>query len=131
MIGLDTNVLVRLLTADEPIQLKAATQLLAHFEGVANSFYINDMVLVELVWVLCRLYGFERKDALFAIQSLLSSDAFVFEDRARLSQVIRLCSEHVWDFADTMIALKNIAAPCEYTATFDKGMLNLPKVKLL
>ncbi len=49
MIGLDTNVLVRLLTADEAVQLKAATQLLARFEGRANSFYINDLVLVELV----------------------------------------------------------------------------------
>ena len=59
MIGLDANVLVRLLTADETIQLKAATQLLTGFEGQANSFYINDMVLVELVWVLRRLYGFD------------------------------------------------------------------------
>lgn len=131
MIGLDANVLVRLLTADETIQLKAATQLLASFEGQANSFYVNDMVLVELVWVLRRLYGFERKDALFAIQSLLTSDAFVFEDRARLSQVIRLCNEQVQDFADIMIVLKNAAAPCEYTATFDKAMGSLPKVKLL
>jgi predicted nucleic-acid-binding protein len=131
MIGLDANVLVRLLTADEPIQLKAATQLLASFDGQANSFYINDMVLVELVWVLRRLYGFERKDTLPAVQSLLSSDAFVFEDRARLSQVIRLCSEQALDFADTMIALINIDAPCEYTATFDEAMVSLPKVKLL
>ena len=131
MIGLDTNVLVRLLTADETIQLKAAIQLLAGFDGQANSFYINDMVLVELVWVLRRLYGFERKDALFAIQSLLTSDAFVFEDRARLSQVIRLCNEQEQDFADTMIVLKNAAAPCEYTATFDKAMVSLPNVKLL
>jgi len=131
MIGLDTNVLVRLLTADETIQLKAATQLLASFEGQANSFYINNIVLVELVWVLRRLYGFELKDALFAIESLLNSDAFVFEDRGRLGQVIRLCNEQAKDFVDTMIVLKNVAAPCEYTATFDKAMVSSPNVKLL
>jgi predicted nucleic-acid-binding protein len=33
MISLDTNMLGRLLTTDETIQLKAATQLLANFEG--------------------------------------------------------------------------------------------------
>jgi predicted nucleic-acid-binding protein len=131
MIGLDTNVLVRLLTADETIQLKAATQLLVSFVGQANSFYISDRVLVELVWVLRRLYGFEHKDALFAIESLLNSDAFVFEDRARLGQVIRLCNEQAQDFADTMIVLKNVAASCEYTATFDKAIVSLPKVRLL
>lgn len=131
MIGLDTNVLVRLLTADDTVQLKAATQLIQQFEGLANSFYINDMVLVELVWVLSRLYGFDREDTLMAIQAIFNSDAYVFEDRARLTEVLRLCKEGKQDFADAMIVVKNTAAPCEYTATFDKAMSNLAGVQVL
>lgn len=131
MIGLDTNILVRLLTADEPSQLQTATALLSRYEGQANSFYINDIVLVELVWVLRRLYQLTQHDVLQAIQSLLASDAFVFEDRTRLNQVITRCNEQSLDFADTMIALKNVNANCEYTASFDKAMSALPMVKLL
>ena len=48
MIGLDTNVLVRLLTADEPVQLAAATRLLAAHDGEPAAFFVNDMVLLEL-----------------------------------------------------------------------------------
>ena len=131
MIGLDTNVLVRLLTADEPVQLKAASRLLAAHDGQAGAFFINDMVLVELVWVLGRLYGFAPAEALTAIESLLDSDAFAFEDRDRLSHALGLCKAQRCDFADTMIALKNAAAGCEHTATFDKAMRGLPGVQLI
>jgi predicted nucleic-acid-binding protein len=131
MIGLDTNVLVRLLTADDPIQLKAATRLLAAHEGEAGAFFVNDMVLVEMVWVLSRSYGFGRDDVLAAVKSLLDSDGFAFEDRERLDRAIGLCSAQAGDFADTMIVLKNAAAPCEYTASFDRAMRSLPEVKLL
>ena len=131
MIGLDTNVLIRLLTADEPVQLKAASRLLAAHDGQAGAFFINDMVLVELVWVLGRLYGFAPAEALTAIESLLDSDAFAFEDRERLGHTLGLCKAQGCDFADTMIALKNAAAGCEHTATFDKAMRGLPGVQLI
>jgi predicted nucleic-acid-binding protein len=131
MIGLDTNVLVRLLTADDPTQLKAATRLLAAHEGEAGAFFVNDMVLVEMVWVLGRSYGFGRDDVLSAVKSLLDSEGFAFEDRERLDRAIALCSAQAGDFADTMIVLKNAAAPCEYTASFDRTMRALPGVKLL
>ena len=131
MIGLDTNVLIRLLTADEPVQLKAASRLLAAHDGEPGAFFINDMVLVELVWVLGRLYGFAPAEALTAIASLLDSDAFAFEDRDRLSHALGLCQAQGCDYADTMIALKNAAAGCEHTATFDKAMRGLPGVRLL
>lgn len=131
MIGLDTNILVRLLTADDTAQLKAVTRLIADFEGRPDSFYINDMVLVELVWVLQRLYDHSQAESLQAVQALLASDAFVFEDRARLNQVITLCKGQAHGFADAMITLKNADAVCEYTATFDKGMAGLPKIRLL
>ena len=131
MIGLDTNVLIRLLTADEPVQLKAASRLLAAHDGQAGAFFINDMVLVELVGVLGRLYGFAPAEALTAIASLLDSDAFAFEDRERLGHALGLCKAQGCDFADTMIALKNAAAGCEHTATFDKAMRGLPGVQLI
>ena len=131
MIGLDTNVLVRLLTADDPAQLKAATRLLAAHEGEAGAFFVNDMVLVEMVWVLGRSYGFGRDEVLAAVKSLLHSDSFAFEDRERLDRAIEMCSAQASDFADAMIALKNAAAACEYTASFDRAMRALPDVKLL
>jgi predicted nucleic-acid-binding protein len=131
MIGLNTNVLIRLLTEDDPVQFRAAKRLLVAHEGEAGAFFINDMVLTEVVWVLCRLYNYSAKEALVAIESLLASDAFAFEDRALVAQTYAICRERGTDFADTLIALKNVARGCEQTATFDKAMRNLPAVKVL
>ena len=131
MIGLDTNVLVRLLTADEPAQLKTASRLLAAHEGEAGAFFINDMVLVEVVWVLGRLYGVKRDEALMAVRFLLDNDAFAFEDRDLLTRAVALCSQQTCDFADTLIALKNTLAGCEHTTTFDRAMRGLPGVQVL
>ena len=131
MIGLDTNLLVRLLTADEPVQLKAGARLLAAHDGQAGAFFVNDMVLVELVGVLGRLNGYAPAEALIAIASLLDSDAFGFEDRDRLSHALGLCKAQRCAFADTMIALRNVAAGCEHTATFDTAMRGLPDMRLI
>ena len=131
MIGLNTNVLVRLLTAGEPVQLKAASRLLAAHDGEAGVFLINDMVRVELVWVPGRLYGFASDEVSTANASLLDSDAFAFEDRDRLSHALGLCKAQACDLADPMIALKNAAASCEHTAAFDKAMRGVPGVRLI
>ena len=131
MIGLDTNVLVRLLTADDAGQLKTATRLLVAHEREAGAFFINDMVLVELVWVLRRLYKHEPGEALSAIASLLAADAFTFEDRDRVQQAVALCSASSRDFADAMIVLKNTAAGCAHTASFDRALRSLAGARLL
>ena len=131
MIGLDSNVLVRLLTADEPAQLASATRLLAAHDGEPGAFFVNDMVLVEVVWVLGRVYGFGRSESLMAIASLLDNDGFAFEDRERLHRVVALCRTQARDFADVMITLTNAAFECAYTASFDRAMRDLPGVKLL
>jgi predicted nucleic-acid-binding protein len=131
MIGLDTNVLVRLLTADEPAQFKTAKRLLAAHEGEPGAFFVNDIVLAEMVWVLQRLFAFPPSKALVAVESLLASDAFTFEDRALVTQAYALCRERGTAFADALITLKNIVRGCESTATFDKAMRTLPAVKVL
>jgi predicted nucleic-acid-binding protein len=131
VIGLDTNVLVRLLTADEPAQVKVAIRLLAAHEAEVGAFFINDMVLVEVMWVLGRSYGISRLDAVDAMRSLLHNDAFAFEDRDRLTRAVALCTQQAVDFSDTMIALKNASALCEHTVTFDRAMRGLPNVQVI
>jgi predicted nucleic-acid-binding protein len=54
MIAVDTNVVVRLLTNDEPLQAGAARSLFA-----SGPVWIAKTVLLETAWVLRKLYGFE------------------------------------------------------------------------
>lgn len=56
MISVDTNILVRFLTADEPDQARRAKQVLTSTEAL----YITRTVLLETEWVLRYTYGLDR-----------------------------------------------------------------------
>ena len=49
MIAIDTNILVRYLTQDDPKQAKAADKLLKKYFGKSLSIFINNIVICELI----------------------------------------------------------------------------------
>ncbi len=80
MIALDTNVLIRLITGDDPVQARAIEAFLENTEG---PFLIPDLVVAELAWVLQRRYGFTRPEIGSVLSSLLDRRDVVFEDEGR------------------------------------------------
>lgn len=131
MIGIDTNVLVRLLTQDDQAQADAVQRRLAPLDAVAESVLINDIVVVETLWVLRRLYGYDRRTLVEVLGHLLSALTFRFESREVVSQAARHFADSTADFSDCLIAAKNASLGCEVTATFDHAMAKLPSVELL
>ncbi len=131
MIGIDTNVLLRLLTEDDAAQAAAVQRLLAPLDAEPESVLINDIVLVETLWTLRRLYGFDRAGQAEVLGHLLSALTFRFEDREVLSQALKTFTGTSADFSDCLIAAKNTRWGCESTATFDRSMAPLAGVSLL
>lgn len=131
MIGLDTNALLRLLTEDDAAQAAAVRKRLAKLDAVAESVLLNHVALVETLWTLRRLYGFERASLLGLLEQLLSASTFCFEDRATVSQATALFASSAADFSDCLIAVQNTRLGCDATVTLDKGMGGLPHVELL
>ena len=60
VIGLDTNVLVRFIVQDDPVQSSAATSLMETSCSPDEPGYISLIVLVELAWVLGGAYKYDR-----------------------------------------------------------------------
>ncbi len=131
MIGIDTNVLLRLLTEDDAAQAAAVQRRLAPLDAVPEAVLINDIVLVETLWTLRRLYGFDRAGQAEVLGHLLSALTFRFEDREVLSHALKGFTESSADFSDCLIAAKNTRWGCESTATFDRSMATLAGVVLL
>ena len=52
MIGLDTNILLRLWLNDDPAQNKRIDALLAEHGSTPESLLVTDVVLAEAVWTL-------------------------------------------------------------------------------
>jgi predicted nucleic-acid-binding protein len=121
MIGLDTNILVRYLTQDDPIQAAEATRMIE--EAVANeeSLFINDIVLCELVWVLEAAYGFPKQEVLDALDSVFRTRQFEFEDKDTVWRALEDFRRSSADFSDCLVGRKNKARTCSTTRTFDRA----------
>ena len=96
MITVDTNVLVRLLTSDDPKQTAAARSLFA-----AEPVWIAKTVLLETGWVLRSLYGFEESAIADAFRALLGLRNVSVEDEHAVAGALALTS-HGIEFADAL-----------------------------
>ncbi len=75
MVAVDTNILVRLVTGDDPVQLERAMSLAA-----AESFYVSLTVVAETEWVLRSRYEYDRATIYAALTSLPDLVPMVYED---------------------------------------------------
>lgn len=66
--SLDANVLLRLLLNDVPEQHASVLRL---FRDTSGQFAVADTAIIEVVFVLCRAYGFARAQAAEAVESLM------------------------------------------------------------
>lgn len=118
MIALDTNLLVRLIAGDDHAQERAVLRVLADPDG---SFFVGDVTLAEVAWVLGDSYGFSREELAIALGSLVSRADLVFEDRVRVRRAVKHLADG-GDFADLLILARAQAEGCTALVSFDKGL---------
>jgi predicted nucleic-acid-binding protein len=131
MIGIDTNLLLRLWLNDDPAQNKRIDSLLAAHGGTPGSLLVTDVVLVEAVWTLRSAFEQDKHAQSLAVRSLLEETAFAFEDREVVFAALSLFEAGSCGFADCLVVAKHARQGCDLTATFDRGMRKLPGVKVL
>ena len=73
MKGLDTNILVRYLAQDDPIQSPMATDIIESRLTEENPGFISIVALVETVWVLDRAYGLADDEIAAALERMLQA----------------------------------------------------------
>jgi len=131
MIGLDTNILLRLWLNDDPAQGRGVDRLLAEHGTAPASLLVTDVVLAEATWTLASAYAQDKPALVKAVRSLLDETAFGFEDRDAVSRALALFEQHSCGFSDCLVAAKHAAHGCDFTATFDRRMRKLPGVQVL
>jgi predicted nucleic-acid-binding protein len=96
MVAVDTNVVVRLLTADDPKQHAAAQAVFSN-----GPVWIAKTVLLETCWVLRSLYGFEAAAIHNALAKLLGLRNVQAEDGPAVAATLSL-AHHGIDFAEAL-----------------------------
>jgi predicted nucleic-acid-binding protein len=111
VIAIDTNVVVRLLTNDDPAQAARAADLLAR-----ERVLVPKTVLLETEWVLRYSYELPPSVVLAAFRKLLGLPQVAAEDATAIARALELY-EGGMDFADAL----HLASARDTTAfaTFD------------
>ncbi|MDQ6437005.1 PIN domain-containing protein [Mesorhizobium sp. LHD-90] len=131
MIGVDTNVLLRLLIVDDPAQNAAAKAFFGQ-RSADDPAFISGIVLAETVWVLRRRLSYSRRDVEDVVRRLLSSAELVIEDGARLSSLFSTSTGPGTDIADFLVAWASERMGCGRVVTFDvRAARAIPSMELL
>ena len=131
MIGLDTNVLVRYLTQDDPKQAALANHLIDETLTAEQPGFVSTVALVELVWVLEGGYQCDRSRVTEVLERLLRSKTIVVEQAEVAWQSARIFASTKADFADCVIARTGHANACDRTLTFDRAAAKGAGMELL
>ncbi len=125
----DTNVLLRLLLNDIPEQRIAIKKLLSH---AVNQFAVADTVIIELVFVLDRHYGFSRLQITEAVDGLMKLRE-INCNRTLFERALPLYIDHPsLSFEDCCLAIYAQLNDAEPLWTFDKKLANqAPSAKLI
>lgn len=96
MRGIDTNIIVRFLTGDDPAQARAAHHLVSQGE-----LFVATTILLEAEWVLRSGYGFAVPQIVEAFRAFAGLPGISLEDPALISKALEWTSEGM-DFADAL-----------------------------
>jgi predicted nucleic-acid-binding protein len=120
--GLDTNVLVRYLTNDDPDQSKKASAIIEGAATKGEKLLVHPVVLCELVWVLETAYGYGRSDVAATLDHILRTAQFQIPEKDTVWSAWADYRSGKGDFADYLIGRANGQLGATHTVTFDKDL---------
>ena len=126
MIGVDTNILVRLAVGDGDAQAADASNLLERALQDGESIYINPVVLAEYIWTLKRSYRSDRLTQAEAVRALFDRPPIRLFDDKVASRALEFFENSTADFGDCLIGALNELARVSVTYTFDNDASKLP-----
>lgn len=120
MTGIDTNILVRYVTRDDPEQYRAAKSVLESDCTRESPGYVNVIVLCELAWVLTSVYNATDEELAAVIDQLLRTHQLQIERRDQVRAALNQFKRESAGFPDCLLGQLNREAGGDETVTFDR-----------
>lgn len=130
MIGIDTNILVRYLTQDDPVQSPRARSIIEGRLTEDRPGFISLVTLAETVWVLGRSYAMSPVALAEIVQDLLRSTTLVVQNEREVFSALFTFQAGLASFSDALIGALSAWAGCSTTLTFDRKAARLSEFEL-
>jgi predicted nucleic-acid-binding protein len=130
VIGIDTNILVRHLTQNDPMQSRRATHLIERELTQDSPGFISLVTVVETVWVLRR--SFRISDAAIAaiLEQIIEVDNLIVQNEREVFAAMVALRTGEASFDDALIGALGAWAGCSTTLTFDRKASRLKDFQL-
>jgi predicted nucleic acid-binding protein len=102
-VALDANIILRLITDDEPAQSRKAAEVFGSAAKGKLELWVTPPVLFEVSWTLRRAYGSSREEVLKALADLCSTPGVALSDQAVVEQALATAQSTGLEFADAYI----------------------------
>ncbi len=123
MRGIDTNVLLRYLTCDDPSQSAIARRVIESAERDGQRLFVPCVVLCELAWTLRGpRYRHTPAAIVSVLERILETPLFEIESRDTVVAAVTAYREGSADFADFVIGEAARRAGCADTVTLDRKL---------
>ncbi len=116
----DTNLLVRYLTEDDPVKAKAVDDLLALAEQGRERLLVPSVVIAELVWVLESYYKMGTDQVVELVEAMLSTPGLEVQDASLIRAALVTYLTAKVDFIDAWIMEFARKKKADRVYTFDK-----------
>jgi predicted nucleic-acid-binding protein len=130
MIGLDTNVLVRYLTQDDPNQSEQANKIIEEQLTLRNPGFISSIVLVEVVWVLETCYDQTQNAIEGVVNGLLTTRQLIVDEADLVYRALKRFSCGDADFSDALIAVISENKGCTSILSFDRKAQSVGMIRV-
>ena len=130
MIALDTNIVMRLLVRDDLSQAEAAERLISGFTPENRGFICRE-VMMELIWVLERVYEHSKTDIGETVLELISSADLEIENHEAVTRCLYRYMRGGADFAGLMILAAADHRRATPLHTFDRKLARLEGATLI
>jgi predicted nucleic-acid-binding protein len=117
---IDTSVILRLLIKDDPAKARSCEKLLKEAEQRGLILYLLSVAIMETVWVLEKIYKFERKTIREIIEAILNTPELKIEMEGVFRKAIRSYEEKNIKFADAMMGYWGLEKDLSVIFTYDE-----------
>lgn len=121
MIGLDTNILLRYLVQDDPIQSPKAAEIVERRLTMQDPGFVSLVCVLEIVWVLGSLYKRSRAQIAGHIEMMLAADTLEIQNEQEVYQAVVALRNGSGTFQDALIGALGAWRGCSATLTFDQN----------
>lgn len=131
MIGLDTNVVLRLLLNDDPAQKMRAAKLIQQAKKLDTRTIITLAVVLEMEWVLRSSAKMSKTQTLIVFDLLLESYDIEIDNEKALEQALHIYANTAADFAECLFLAQYQRMGCDTMLTFDAKAARMAGVELV